>query len=877
MKILRVSLANYRGIDQSEVRFGSNGITIVEGPNEVGKTCLSEAIGLLFDYLDSSKTKSIIDIKPVHRDVGPQIELEAESGPYHFTYLKRFLVKPETSLKVTSPNPKNYTGREAHERAESILLETIDVDLWKALSIQQGQEIKQANLSTQTSLSAALDISAGGQPVDPHQETLFEAVHKEYLDYYTESGKETKYLQNPRKTQIDLEEEANLLLRQIQNIERDAIRAAELVNDLEGLIKQELVMQSDLAKYEKSLIEIKSLETNLEKTCLMLESAQKSEQAAKRSDEERIQLIDTVAKAREAFSKLSESVKSSSISAKESDVNMKKVQEDFHSTDGKRKEAESYVKLRRADFDYFRNKLDFEQMKERKGRVDGSRTEVLIAKELLKKNVVDEKKLDTIQEAERAIITAKAKLEMGSPSILLKGLDDFSFHIDNEAVAIKKGEDRTIPVSDQVSLTIPNSLQIDVTAGSSSADLLENVEDAQRKLDDICQDAGANNADEVRELFDARRKAQQSIDKQEEIEEENLRDLSYEELTSKVSMLEQSVPIYLVNRTKEPQLPTNLEDAKKEQQIAEEELEKAIASWEEANQVLISTRELQGNVSSQYQEVKIKLDIKTGELKQDEERLLRSREVAADDVIKSELSQYTEAVFMEKGKVRSAEVELNSKEPEQVKALVETTKGSLKTILSKRDAARQENTQVRTRLKVFGEEGLHEKLLTAQSNIDHIQRENVALIRRASAASLLYLTMKEERAKSRRAYIAPLKEKIERLGRLVFNNSFQVEMSDNLAVISRTVDGINVQFGSLSGGTQEQISLIARLACAITVSKHGGAPIILDDALGYTDPERLKLMGAVLAKAGQECQIIILTCVPDRYSHVGEATVVRLG
>jgi uncharacterized protein YhaN len=34
-----------------------------------------------------------------------------------------------------------------------------------------------------------------------------------------------------------------------------------------------------------------------------------------------------------------------------------------------------------------------------------------------------------------------------------------------------------------------------------------------------------------------------------------------------------------------------------------------------------------------------------------------------------------------------------------------------------------------------------------------------------------------------------------------------------------------------------------------TVAKDGGTPVILDDALGYTDPERLKLMGAVLAVA----------------------------
>ena len=97
-----------------------------------------------------------------------------------------------------------------------------------------------------------------------------------------------------------------------------------------------------------------------------------------------------------------------------------------------------------------------------------------------------------------------------------------------------------------------------------------------------------------------------------------------------------------------------------------------------------------------------------------------------------------------------------------------------------------------------------------------------------------------------------------------------------LGRVQRGSDGSNVTFDSLSVGTREQISLISRLACAITVSEEGGAPLILDNALGNTDPERLKLMGAVLARAGKECQIIILTCVPDRYSNVGEATVVRL-
>ena len=60
------------------------------------------------------------------------------------------------------------------------------------------------------------------------------------------------------------------------------------------------------------------------------------------------------------------------------------------------------------------------------------------------------------------------------------------------------------------------------------------------------------------------------------------------------------------------------------------------------------------------------------------------------------------------------------------------------------------------------------------------------------------------------------------------------------------------------------------------VAPDGGVPVILDDTLGYSDPERLKAMGAVLALAGRSCQVIVMTCYPERYSEVGGATTFRL-
>jgi uncharacterized protein YhaN len=60
------------------------------------------------------------------------------------------------------------------------------------------------------------------------------------------------------------------------------------------------------------------------------------------------------------------------------------------------------------------------------------------------------------------------------------------------------------------------------------------------------------------------------------------------------------------------------------------------------------------------------------------------------------------------------------------------------------------------------------------------------------------------------------------------------------------------------------------------VAGDGGVPIILDDTLGHTDEDRLEYMGAILTRAGRECQVIVLTSYPKRYAHVGGATVVTL-
>jgi DNA repair exonuclease SbcCD ATPase subunit len=877
MKFIHLRIANYRGITASEVKFASDGITLVQGPNEAGKSSLGEAIGLLFECPDSSKNRNMEAIRPVHRDEGPEIELQAESGPYAFTYFKRFYKKPQTKLTIARPKPENLTGREAHERAEGILRETLDIDLWKALAIQQGDAIQQPVLTKQISLSAALDKAAGGRPADPREEGLFGRVRDEYGRYFTERGAEKKELHEARKLREDTKAEVVEVEQRIHDLERDIEREASLQRKLGQLRTQEEELAQAVLEHNASLEEIGILENAYAAARLKLESVQKSEEMMHRDKDARQGLIDEVVKATKTHKELKESSSMSLPALNQAEDELKNAQESFDAADRRRKEVDILAALRREDFDYYNNKLNLEQLRERKERIDQARKTSAQAQDVLARNKVTSRVLKAIQEAEQDLSTAKAKLETGAPHVLLHGLGECSVIIDGADTTLGKGDNRDLSIADSLRLTIPRKLDIEVTAGTSSEKLQKKVDEAQRTLESACKNAGVVGPDEARKAFEDRREASRQVENKGQVEADNLRDLTYDELDGKLARLRQSVPAYLAGRPKKPTICADLDSAKREWTSADTDQRKANREWETTREGFDSARNIRDGLKAKHQEERVQLEMVAKNLEQAQGNLARARKSNPDDVLDTTLADAVRAVALEESSVETADASLKVKNPERVRALAETAKGSLTTTQNQRSVAQTELTEVLTRLKLLGEEGLHEKLHAMQVHLERVETSNKALFGRASSAKCLFDIIREEREKARRAYVAPLKEKIEHLGRLVFDDSFQVDISEDLQIASRTANGVTVPFDSLSGGTKEQLSLIFRLACSMIVAKDGGTPLILDDALGYTDPDRLRLMGAVLAKAAKDCQIVIFTCVPDRYSNIGEATVVSLG
>ena len=65
--------------------------------------------------------------------------------------------------------------------------------------------------------------------------------------------------------------------------------------------------------------------------------------------------------------------------------------------------------------------------------------------------------------------------------------------------------------------------------------------------------------------------------------------------------------------------------------------------------------------------------------------------------------------------------------------------------------------------------------------------------------------------------------------------------------------------------------IVARLASAALVAKEDGVPVLIDDALGFSDPDRLARMGEVFDAVGGDGQVIVLTCSPERYAGIVDA------
>jgi energy-coupling factor transporter ATP-binding protein EcfA2 len=196
---------------------------------------------------------------------------------------------------------------------------------------------------------------------------------------------------------------------------------------------------------------------------------------------------------------------------------------------------------------------------------------------------------------------------------------------------------------------------------------------------------------------------------------------------------------------------------------------------------------------------------------------------------------------------------------------VETRIGQLEQAIEERRARlgelRGSIEGLQARVRLHAGEGFAERLDGARRRLAEAEREHAKCRRETLVLQLLQRTLGDAERAAKERYLAPVMERIRPYLQALFPDA-EIALDEALRITSvrRGVAG-EEPFEQLSEGTREQIAILVRLALAELLCDQGlPAVVVLDDALVFSDDERMQRMFKVLERAAARLQILVLTC-----------------
>jgi len=874
MKLHRVVLTNYRGITHREIEFPDRGVVVVSGANEIGKSSMIEALDLLLNSKDRSNKKDVKQVKPTHADVGAEITAEISTGPYRFIYHKRFHKRCETQLTVLAPRREQHTGDEAHERVLALLNETVDMDLWQAQRVLQAASTAAVDLSGCDALSRALDAAAGeAAALSGAEPLLIDRIDAEYLRYYTPTGRPTGEWTAAIKRLREADDEVARCAAAMATVDDAVRRHAALTDNLSRLAEERADAAKRLTEARVAAEAVAALTQQLKQAEVLAAAADATHSASVAALTERRRLRADIDERTAAIAELE-------AAAAETLDEVTTATEAQEAAEAAATEARAAVEACRARVDAARRVVDrmsdrdeANRLETRIAKLDAARRELdRLHRELAGIALTDDA-MRAIETAAIAVERAAGRAELASAHIELVAIADVEVHVDGDSVAIEAGGTWAASVSSPTDIELPGLLRARVVPGTPASDSRAKLEATQDVLAAALVNARTADVAAARLLDERRRELIASREKLNATSEALIGDDTVDELRTRLAEL----------RDGKPAEPVSWDTGAGDPAAARADVDAAVAAHKQAvadcethRKIAEAAAKRLGERTTRANVAREKLAAAQTELTAAGERLTLQRSTATDDELAVKAEADGEEARRATGLVAELGAELARSAPDTVTATLNDAVRRADSLNSRHDEASEALREVTAQLKVYGTEGRKGRLDAAQTEREHAEAEYLRMHRRARAAQLLRSVMARHRDATRLRYVDPFRNQVERLGRIVFGDSFEVEIDSALRICSRTLAGRTVPYESLSGGAKEQMGIVARLAGAVLVAKEDSVPVVIDDALGFTDPERLTKMGAVFDAVGGDGQVIVLTCSPERYASVRGAHHIEL-
>lgn len=481
-------------------------------------------------------------------------------------------------------------------------------------------------------------------------------------------------------------------------------------------------------------------------------------------------------------------------------------------------------------------------------------------------NAMDDAPLQRLTVLDDARVKAEARLHAGAARLTLRAERDLTLSVGGEDTVVVAGAALERTASDQLDLRIDGVLSLSIHGRGDSGRLARTTAQAQRDLAEV----GAESVAQARQRRTERITLESERGQVREALDGALGGDTSTLLAAQIDNLHAQVEAFHeAHRTNMAADPAPVPD----ETLAHEAVPAARKAWDEArakaerHRTELDALEREGARLETQVELLEAQALEAGSEAADLANALAEARAQVDDAALTTRATQA-AVHLTSGQeaYRRAEEDLLALDPERVEPILKSAAARRERLQAEIASLTAQPNEDQGYLKARGAggEGVSEHLAVATMIAERAGRAHASSEARAQASDFLYATLKRHREAALRAYREPYRLEVERLGRLVFGPDFAVELADDLRIEKRRLDGISLGAEQLSTGAQEQLAVVARLACARLVSGEG-APVVLDDAFSYSDPERLAGICLALDGAGEAGQIVLLTCTPERY------------
>ena len=866
MRLHSIRLINYRAITDATVDF-SSGVTIVEGPNEVGKSSIHQAITQLREDKDSSRKASVKDTQPVGSDVGPQVSLHLSTGDFEVRYSKRWIKQPFTELSILKPVPEQLSGNEAHERFLAILDETVDVDLLDALDVAQGRSLDQASLAEIKALHGALGDA--GEDLADH-DAFLDRVESEYLRFFTAKGKETGELRRLTEELPAADEQYRELKARSADMEALVDRHARATDRLKNVRTQLESAATERENAEKAVHAVSGLKTALDRALERAGAAQRERQRAEETRDRRRALITETTTAEKAVKAADEALEKVTAAQQEKDSSLDEAQKGLEARQAELVSAQEEAKATSADLARARARKEVDALRKRLVDIREQERRAAEAKATIGSISVTAKDVDKLGGLFTELRIAQNAKTAAAAQIIARRLGDTAVSIDG--VDVPKDSAEEFAVTTDLQIHIDSVVDITVRPGQSPAELDRELESAQTRLDAELDRLDVTTLEQARERSEVRTDAEAVLAEATSTLRVLIGDDDRDGLDAALTRAEhvagdaadssKSAASIDELEARVESTTAAVDDASAKVETARTTLERIRADRDEARVAAVRAQSTREQAATTLQNLST--------------RLSTDREANSDESLDETLTAAAATLTQLEDEAAAARSEYDAADPETLEMRLQNALQLVESKQKQQEKDRQEVDQLSALIDDRAAEGIYDKLKAAEQNLESIRSKLARMQRQANAIKLLRDTVLTHKEEAQRRYVAPFKEAIEKLGRVIFGQGLSVEISENLEIVSRTLNGRTVAFDALSGGTKEQLALIGRLAVATLVDADAGAPVILDDAFGFSDEQRLAALNVILGNVGRKAQVILLTCQPDRFSSIGGAETVSL-